>query len=54
MSSATATGSSGSTATSTTDTFTSIENIKASAGNDTLTGDSNANTLNGEAGDDFL
>ncbi|HYC44897.1 MAG TPA: hypothetical protein VED01_05370 [Burkholderiales bacterium] len=36
------------------DTYTSIEGITGSAFNDTLVGDSSANTLQGRAGDDYL
>jgi Ca2+-binding RTX toxin-like protein len=34
--------------------ITNIENVTAGVGNDTLTGDANANTLNGGAGNDIL
>jgi Ca2+-binding RTX toxin-like protein len=36
------------------DTFNNIENILGGAGNDTLTGDSNANFLSGGAGNDLI
>jgi hypothetical protein len=36
------------------DTYTNIENLAGSAFTDTLTGDGNANTINGGGGNDFL
>ncbi|MEM7457842.1 MAG: CHRD domain-containing protein [Pseudomonadota bacterium] len=36
------------------ETFTNIENLTGSTGNDTLSGDAGANTLSGGAGDDVL
>ncbi|MDC0933601.1 hypothetical protein OAR97_07085, partial [Arcobacteraceae bacterium] len=54
LSTATVTSDSGTTLQNVTDTFIDIENIIASAGNDTLTGNASDNTLQGLAGDDII